>query len=62
MKLRYNKPHFHVNDEGFMVACYHKAKSNYLGFLIGTTLSFPIEHFLYEKVWPFNLLTKWIGL
>jgi hypothetical protein len=30
--------------------------------VIGTTVGFPLEHFLYEKVWPFTLLTKFLGL
>lgn len=31
-------------------------------FWLGISLSFPIEHFLWEKVWPFDLLTKLLGL
>lgn len=57
------KPHFHRDEQGMLVKCYHKCRNNWLvGFCVGTTLSFPFEHWLYEKVWPFNLLTQWLGL
>ncbi len=31
-------------------------------FWLGISLSFPIEHFIWEKVWPFSVLTKLLGL
>lgn len=31
-------------------------------FWAGLTLGFPLEHFLWEKLWPFTLVTKWLGL
>lgn len=31
-------------------------------FWLGITLSFPLEHLLWEKAWPFNLITRWLGL
>lgn len=31
-------------------------------FWLGTLLSFPIEHFIWEKIWPFDVLTKLLGL
>lgn len=52
--------HYHRDDRGFLHACYHKAKTNYVGFFVGMTVSFPFEHYLYEKVWPFTLITKWL--
>ncbi|MBV8125687.1 MAG: hypothetical protein JO370_16615 [Paucibacter sp.] len=33
-----------------------------LSFWLGLTLGFPLEHFLWEHVWPFKLITKWLGL
>lgn len=57
------KPHFHLNEGGFMVKCYHRARVNpVLAFVVGTMISFPLEHYLYEKVWPFTLITTWLGL
>jgi len=31
-------------------------------FWIGLTLGFPLEHLLWEKLWPFDMVTKWLGL
>lgn len=33
-----------------------------VGFCIGTTVGYPIEHLLYERVYPFTLVAKWLGL
>lgn len=56
--------HTHVDENGFIVRCYHKTRRVLLdwGFWLGTLISFPLEHFLYEKVWPFTLISKALGL
>ena len=56
--------HIHVDAQGFVHRCYHHCKSVFfsLSFWAGVTLSFPIEHWLWEKCYPFNLLTKWMGI
>lgn len=56
--------HQHKDRKGILHTCYHKCRSALLdwGFWVGLTVGFPIEHFLYEKVWPFNLLKDWMGL
>ena len=56
--------HTHVSDEGFLVKCFHKSKRLFFSweFWIGVTFSFPLEHFLWEKIWPFYVVTKWLGL
>lgn len=56
--------HTHVDERGFVVKCYHNCRSLLTNwqFWLGVTLTFPIEHALWEKVWPFKLLTDWIGL
>jgi len=55
--------HEHVNEDGILIKCYHQCKSVLdWRFFLGVTVSFPFEHFLYEKVWPFNLITHWMGL
>lgn len=33
-----------------------------VAFLIGTTVSFPIEHALYHYVWPFTWIAGLMGL
>lgn len=61
-------PHTHVDKEGFLVDCYHSTRSVlgspsfWIGSITSTVLSFPFEHYLYEKVWPFTLITQALGL
>jgi len=59
-----NKPHYHTTEDGWLVQCYHKSRAAVLslGFWVGLTIGFPLEHLLWEKVWPFKLFTHWMGL
>lgn len=59
-----NPFHTHVDEVGRVVKCYHETKSILTSgsFWLGITFSFPLEHFLYEKVWPFTLITQFLGL
>ena len=43
---------------------HHQFRTNILNtsFWLGLTLSFPLEHFLWEHVWPFKIISKWLGL
>lgn len=52
--------HTHVDEQGFVVKCYHGTKSllRTYQFWIGLTIGYPIEHMLWEHVWPFKLLTE----
>jgi len=56
--------HFHKTEDGVLVKCYHQCRSVITSpaFWFGTTLSFPLEHFIWEKLWPFYLITHWLGL
>lgn len=56
--------HEHKDKRGYMHTCYHKCKGVLTSwqFWLGITLSFPMEHLLWEKLWPFYLLTKALGL
>lgn len=56
--------HFHPDENGVLVKCYHGTKSllSDYRFWIGVTVSFPLEHFLWTKVWPFSLLAETLGL
>lgn len=56
--------HAHRSSDGRWVECYHRCRSTLQdsSFWIGVTLSFPIEHFIWEHLWPFNLITHWMGL
>ena len=56
--------HTHKTETGLLVRCYHKSKSTLLSpnFWLGVTLSFPLEHFIWTKVWPFAWITSYFGL
>lgn len=57
-------PHYHKNEQGLLVRCYHNGKSVLCSgaFWIGVTISFPIEHLLWTKVPPFSWFSAWVGL
>lgn len=59
-----SKGHLHVTEEGKLIACYHQCKNTLSSpaFYLGVTLSFPLEHYLWEHVWPFTIVTKLMGL
>ncbi len=56
--------HTHSDENGLIVKGYHPTETALLsfGFWLSLTLGFPVEHFLWEKVWPFKLLTRSRGL
>lgn len=56
--------HQHVDKRGYVHWCYHKCRGILTNwqFWAGMTLGFPFEHLLWEKLWPFYLLTHWWGL
>lgn len=58
------KLHYHQTAVDGVVFCWHKCRSAILspGFWIGTTLGFPVEHYIWDHIWPFYLITKWMGL
>ncbi len=57
-------PHYHPDEQGLLVKCYHNGRSLLadVRFWIGVTVSFPLEHFIWEHVWPFYIITHWMGL
>lgn len=55
--------HHHKDHNGFLHACYHKCRVIVTWqFWVGMTIGFPLEHFLWEKVWPFKAVAHWFGL
>lgn len=52
--------HYHLLPNGLFEKCYRHCKNTFLSvnFWLGVTLSFPLEHFLWEKVWPFSIIGK----
>ena len=57
------KPHFHENEKGSLVRCYHECRKLLLSwqFWVGTTLSFPLEHLVW-RIWPLSIIADWIGV
>lgn len=33
-----------------------------VGFCVGTTVGYPIEHLLYERLYPFTVIARWLGV
>lgn len=56
--------HYHKDEYGLWVKCYHQCRGLLTNwqFWLGLTFGFPLEHLLWEKVWPFYLLTRALGL
>lgn len=63
-KQSVSQPHFHTDENGFIVKCYHSTKNMLFdyAFWFGVTFSFPIEHFIWEKLPVFSAISKWMGL
>jgi len=59
-----NTYHEHVDKQGIVHRCYHSCRNLLTNwqFWAGLTLGFPVEHLLWEKLWPFYLVTQWFGL
>lgn len=57
-------PHVHEDERGFLVKCYHNCKNVVTDWKLwfGITLTYPLEHWLWEQVWPFNWLASSLGL
>lgn len=58
------QPHHHLDANGVLRKCWHECRSLLVTwqFWIGVTLSFPIEHFLWERVPPFSYIARLIGM
>jgi hypothetical protein len=59
--------HYHRDNKGIIHACYHRCRHwlnpKFLaGFTVSQLIGFPFEHALYEKVYPFTLITHWLGV
>ena len=56
--------HTHKTESGVIVKCYHECRNLLTSpaFYIGTFLSFPIEHLMWEKLSFLKDITVWMGL
>lgn len=60
------KPHTHVSEDGLIVRCYHKCATVFdwrlvLGWFIGQTASFPVEHMIW-RLPGFSHLCRLLGI
>lgn len=58
------QPHFHEDETGALVKCYHKCRTvlTDYAFWLGITISYPLEHLLWEKVPGFHHIAEWLGM
>ena len=58
------KPHVHADEKGVLHTCYHRCRTTLSdwGFWVGITLTYPLEHFLWEHVPPFSWILSLMGL
>lgn len=67
-ELQPTMPHYHKNEEGVLIQCYHscrKSLKDTLGntaFWIGITVSYPLEHLLWERVPVFSHIAHFLGM
>ncbi len=57
--------HYHRTEDGFFVRCYHAASKSLLTnwkFWAVLLISFPIEHYIWTKVYPFTMFSGFLGL
>ena len=57
--------HYHRTEDGFFVRCYHAASKSILTnwkFWAVLLISFPVEHYIWTKVYPFTLFAGFLGL
>lgn len=62
-----SQPHFHETETGVLAKCYHKTTSlcNFRSvglWIVITTISFPLEHYIWEQLEPFMTIAKMLGL
>lgn len=57
-----NHSHTHTDERGALVKCYHQCVALLTNwqFWLGLTLGFPLEHYLWTKVWPFYEISRLI--
>lgn len=58
------QPHFHKDEDGALVKCYHRCRNALTdyAFWVGITVSYPLEHLLWERVPVFWHVAEWIGM
>lgn len=60
-----SKPHFHTNEAGLLVRCYHKTRLSWKTWLLAgiiALVAYPVEHFIWESVPPFSYVAEYLGI
>lgn len=62
--MSHDHEHYHKDEHGVLVKCYHKCKNllTDAAFWIGITISYPLEHMLWERIPGFSHLAHWMGM
>lgn len=70
-ELTCTHPHYHKDESGFLVQCYHVCSKGVKGiketltsvaFWVGVTVSYPFEHLLWERVPGFSHIAHLLGM
>lgn len=60
-----NEPHYHRDERGLLVRCYHKTRLSWKAWVLAgvvAMLAYPVEHTIWERVPPFNTVAEWLGI
>lgn len=57
--------HTHTDERGFIHRCYHRCRHwlspGFLaGWLVANTITFPVEHEMWQHVWPYSYVGHWL--
>lgn len=63
-KTRTTHYHTHTDERGALVKCYHECRGLLTDwrFILGITISYPFEHLLWERVFPFSYIAHLLGM
>lgn len=60
-----SKVHYHEDERGLLVRCYHRTRLSWKAWVLAGAIAmgaYPIEHFIWENVPPFNTIAEWAGI
>lgn len=60
-----SKSHTHTDERGFVVQCYHRTLNSWKAWVLAGIIAlfaYPIEHFIWERVPPFNTIAEYVGI
>lgn len=57
--------HVHTDERGFVHRCYHRCRHwlspGFLaGWLVANTITFPVEHIMWDHIWPYDYVGAWL--